>query len=356
MGIAAVACAASMFAADISSATKISGKLFDFDASKKLSLFTERNDSHDYANPNFTMSISDDKAGATVKITTNNYGGENEGTVLTTQTIWFKPVDALKITVGNYDVALNKEQIDWTESKTGLGGNGFLASVNANGFGLDIGLAAHDKTGFWFSKADGVDPVLKNIFVKAAYSADFGTIGGFFTYETVPAVAAAAAKTEYYLDTKDGVVKTKDTAAVEAKKAGNKMLFGAGYRNNFSGVDAFLNVVGSMGEKFEWVRPELYVSGKVDALGYQLFAAPLIYTESGKDAECELLAKVTYAMDGVTPYVYFKDANLLAKTFAATVKVGATGSVGLMGWNCWLEIAAAEKPAFSIPFELTVSF
>ena len=360
--VAAAAIATSVFAADIASATKINGKLFEYGKDKSISLFTENNDSHDWANPNFTMSISDDRAGATVKITSD---GGNKTPAITTQTIWFKPVDALKITAGSYDIALNKEQIDWTESKTGLGGNGFLASINVEGFGLDIGLDANGKN--WLSKADGADPAINKIFAKAAFSADFGTIGGFFTYETVAAVAAkapVAAKTAWKFDDNGVPVRDpdNDTTAVAgeaAKDASKNILFGAGYRNNFSGVDAFVNVVGNMTEKFDWIRPELYIGGSADALGYQLFAAPLIYTNADlkKDTKVELLAKVTYALDGgITPYAYFKSANLLAKTFESTVKVGATGSVGLMGWNCWVQLDVADKTAFSVPFELTVSF
>ena len=328
--LTAAAIATSVFAADISSATKISGKLFDYNAKKTVSLFSEKNDSHDYAQPNFTMSISDDRAGAKVVITSD---GADEIKGITTQTIWFKPVDALKLTVGTYDIALNKEQIDWTESKTGLGGNGFLASINVEGFGLDFGLSAHGNS--WFTKEDGKDPTLAQFFVKAAYSADFGTIGGFASFN-------------------DGVLydATSKTDSIKNIK------FGAGYRNNFNGVDAFLNVVGWMGDKFDWIRPELYVSGKADALGYQLFAAPLIYTNSdlNKDAECELVAKVTYAMDSITPYAYFKDGNLMAKDFTATIKLGATGSVGAMGWNTWVQIDVAKDTAFSVPFELTMNF
>ena len=357
--VAAAAIATSVFAADIASATKINGKLFEYGKDKSISLFTENNDSHDWANPNFTMSISDDRAGATVKITSD---GGNKTPSITTQTIWFKPVDALKITAGSYDIALNKEQIDWTESATGLGGNGFLASINVEGFGLDIGLDANGKN--WLSKADGADPALTPFFVKAAYAADFGNIGGFAKFTYTPGKAATAAvpsKIVYYLDPDTGVqTKTEDAvAAAPAVDASTEILFGAGYRNNFNGVDAFLNVVGDMNKKLDWIRPELFVSGKADALGYQLFAAPKIYTNSDlkKDAECELLAKVTYALDGgITPYAYFKDANLLAKDFAATVKVGATGSVGLMGWNCWVQLDVADKTGFSVPFELTVSF
>ena len=54
--------------------------------------------------------------------------------------------------------------------------------------------------------------------------------------------------------------------------------------------------------------------------------------------------------------LYFKDENLLNKTFTAQIKVGATGSVGLVGYNIWAQVDVADKVGFSVPFELTASF
>lgn len=341
---AAAVLATSVFAADVSAATKIKGPLFNYDGAKEtMSLFSEVNDSHDYANPNFTFSISDDKAGATLKITTD---GTNLNAAQTTQTIWFKPIDALKFTIGNYDIALNKEQIDWTESITGLGGNGYLVSVNVSGFGLDLGF--ENNNSFWMTKGKEGDPALKQFFVKAGYGADFGNIGAFVEMNRI------AKKWTYH----DAFV-TDGTTAFDQKDGSIKnMMFGAGYSNNFNGINMFVNVVGYMGKSFDWVRPEVYVAGKVNAFGFALFAAPIIFTNADlkKDAECEVVAKLTYALDGVTPYLYFKDNNLMAKTFTSTIKLGATGSCGLMGWNIWAQIDTAEKVNFSVPFELTVSF
>jgi hypothetical protein len=344
--IAAVAMATSVFAADISAGTKINGKLFSYDNAKKLSLFSEGNDSHDYANPNFVFGISGDKAGASLKITTD---GGTLNPKQTTQTIWFKPFDALKITAGNYDVALNKEQIDWTESVTGLGGEGILISFNTNGFGLDIGMNGNNNGGFWLEKEDkeGAKATMKNLFVKAGYGADFGNIGAYVSFNKT--YADWEYRANFMVDQKDDTVKSID--------------FGAGYQNNFNGVNMFVNVVGNMGKTFEWLRPEIFVSGSVDAFGYALFAAPLIWTNSDlkKDTECELTVKVSYTIDGVTPYVYFNDKNLMAKNFESTIKLGAQGSCGSMGWNTWFQIDTGkgdkkDKVDLSIPFELSISF
>ena len=356
--LAAAAVATSVFAADVSAATKIKGTLFSYDAAKTLALFTEVNDSHDYANPNITFSISDDKAGATIKLTTD---GKDEAVKQTTQTIWFKPVDALKITVGNYDVALNKEQIDWTESVTDLGGNGYLLSVNVEGFGLDFGLSQADgESAFWLSKADGADPKISSFFVKAGYSADFGNIGAYVEFNRN---ASGRRKYAFHDDlfgtnpdhggtwfaTKDGAIKD--------------IHFGAGYSNNFNGINMFVNVAGFMADKFEWIRPELYAAGSVEDFGYAAFVAPVIFTNSDYDIDpaCELTVKLTYKIDSITPYVYFNDKDLLADDFVSTIKIGATGSVGAMGYNVWAQIDTGagdtkDKVAFSVPVEFTVSF
>ena len=351
VGILVVAAiATSLFAADISAATNINGKLFSFNDGA-VNLFSQGNDSHDYANPNFVLSLNGDKAGATVKITTD---GGTLTTSQTTQTIWFKPFDALKISLGNYDLALNKEQIDWTESVTGLGGNGYVFSINASGVAFDFFLNEGNNNAWWMNKAKDGDPALAEFGFKFGYSADFGSIGAFvdfnrtrinWTYhDNLFGAPKGDGTYTSRIDDKDGTLKN--------------ILFGAGYRNNFNGVDAFLNVAGYMGDSFDWLRPEIYVSGAVDVFGYSLFVAPVIWTNSdlNKDFECELVAKFSYALDGVTPYAYFKDNNLLAKDFAATVKLGATVSVGAMGWNAWLQMDIADTTAISVPFELTVSF
>ena len=344
-GILAVAAmATSLFAADISAGTKIKGTLFQYKgAEESISVLGQGNDSHDYANPNFVMSIGDDKAGATVKITTDG----NTTPAMTTQTIWFKPIDALKITVGNYDVALNKETIDWTESFTGLGGNGYLVSVNVAGVSIDLGLNEGNGGAFWMTKGKEGDPSIANFFFKAGYSADFGNIGAYLAFNK-----------KQNPEAKWEITCGKYDLAEPMSSTIKQMDFGVGYKNTFDPVTMFVNVVGHMEKKFEWIRPEVFASGNIDAFGFSAFVAPIIYVDGdlNRDAECELVAKLTYAMDACTPYVYFKDANLMNKTFVSTIKVGATGNCGLMGWNIWAQIDTGDKVSLSIPVEFTVSF
>jgi hypothetical protein len=371
--LAAAAIATSVFAADVSAATKIGGKLFHYDADKTIGLLTENNDSHDYAQPNITFSVSDEKAGATVKLTTD--GGTKE-VKMTTQTIWFKPVDMLKITAGTFDIALNKETIDYTESVTGLGGNGFLATVDVSGFTLDVGFEANGKD--WLSKKDGADdPTINKFFIKGAYSADFGNIGAYVKFNGAEDKLTKAYKAIEDAEDDEALEKAmkglvdvlgKPYATLLQPKEGaiSSVEFGAGYKNTIDPITFFVNFVGFMDDKFEWVRPEVFVTGNMDAFGFSAFVAPAIMLDSDvKDALdffdispifLETVAKVTYQMDACSLYAYFKDVNLLAKDFAATIKLGANGSLGAMGWNIWAQIDAAEKVGFSVPFELTFSF
>ena len=367
MAVAAVAMAASLFAADVSAGTKIKGDIFGLDKDGNISVLKQTNDSHDYANPNFAFSVADEKAGASIKITTDGNTNamkgvkatfdadaktvkvEADGTVgplpyLTTQTIWFKPFDFLKVTVGTYDVALNKETIDWTESNTDLGTEGFLLSVDASGFTLDVGLNNGDDA-YWITKGKDSDLVLKNTFIKAGYNADFGSIGAYVAFNKT--TKWWGSHTNHYLGNLNG-------------KTGIDI--GAGYKGAFGGINTFVNVIAYMYDsEMQWIRPEVFVGGGFDAFGFSLFAAPSIYlgdkVKANKEAQCEVVAKLTYGLGGVTPYVYFKDDDVLAKTFASTVKLGATGSVGLMGWNTWVQMdISGSDVAVSVPFELTVSF
>ena len=370
--LAAAAIATSVFAADVSAAAKIDGTLFSYDNAKTFSLLKQVNGSHVYAQPNITFSVSDDKAGAKILITADADQGDKTNVFLGNQTIWFKPVDALKITVGNYDVALNKESIKWTESVYMAGDGpdraGYLLSVNVDAFSLDFGLQSFGAT--WLDKVDGVDdPAIGEFFFKAAYSADFGTIGAWAEFNRM-SVSGKTRRSYGQWESWDGTagklfnIKPKDGAIKD-------IAFAAAYRNNFNGIDLFVNFGGYMDDKFEWIRPEIFVSGNVDAFGYKAFVAPVIYLDSDvKDYldatdqqafSLQVLFQAQYKLDNVTVYARFDDLNLLAKKFVSEIKLGAQGSVGCMSYDAWLQIntgkgADQDKFDISLPFQLKVNF
>ena len=340
--VAAVAMATTMFAADFAAGTKILVNVFQKDGDN-IGVLSQFNDSHAYANPNFVFNASGDKAGATLKITSD---GGDAAPVLKEQAIWVKPFDMLKITVGAYDIALNKETIDWTESITALGGEGFLASLNIDAFSMDVGLNNGDSGtqypwGAWWLSNNGTDTTIAHTFAKFGYSADFGSIGAY--------VALNHDCGQRY--------NPQDTFYMAYKNKDN-LSFAAAYKGSFGPVNAFVNVVGGMfSNKFEWIRPEVFVNGSVDSFGYALFAAPGIYMAEGKNAECEVVTKLTYGINGVTPYFYFKDANVLAESFGCTIKLGVSGSVSPVNYDACVQLDVANSAVnVNVPVALSVNF
>ena len=355
---AASVMAAAIFAADVNAGTKIGGTVFSYNdgGDEAIELFKEANDSHSYANPNIVFSISDDRAGATIKLTTD---GGTLNVAQKEQTIWFKPFDFLKVTLGNYDIALNKETIDWTESFTGLGGEGYLVSVNAGAVSVDLGLNPGANK-YWFSNTKSGDDrktEIAQFFAKVGYSADFGSIGGYVSFNKAKPESWQAASQYYYIDKpmlKDGELTNMD--------------FGVGYKNTFNPITMFVNVIGHVEDKFEWIRPEVFVNGNIEAFGFNVFAAPVIFTnqELKKDFTLEILAKVTYRLDGITPFAYFKIPNAMEKhndknVFVSTIKAGVSGNLGLMSYETWVQIDTGvgndkDKVKISVPFWVSVNF
>ena len=368
--LAAAAIATSVFAADVSASTKIDGILFSYDNAKTFSLLKEGNGSHIYAQPNMTFSVSDDKAGATIMLTSDT-DSDSTDVRLYKQTIWFKPVDAVKITLGNIDVALNKESIKWTESAYNVGDGpdraGYALSIGVDAFSLDFGMQAWNDT--WLDKKDGVDdPVIGEFFAKAAYSADFGTIGAFIEFNRmVPDGNGWYTKCRRSYGSSEALWNLQPKADGAIKD----VVFAAGYRNNFDGLDVFVNVGGYMDDKFEWIRPEFFVGGNVDAFGYKAFVAPVIFLDGDykdyldaqdkKAFQLQLLFRVQYALDAATIYARFDDVDLMAKKFTSEIRVGAEGSLGCMSYDVWLQIntgkgAEQDKMDISLPFQLKVNF
>ena len=69
------------------------------------------------------------------------------------------------------------------------------------------------------------------------------------------------------------------------------------------------------------------------------------------------IVKATYALDnGMTPYLYFKDANFMADDFACTIKPGFTASFGAMSYEMAVQFDIANKVNISVPVNFSVSF
>ena len=73
--------------------------------------------------------------------------------------------------------------------------------------------------------------------------------------------------------------------------------------------------------------------------------------------DISLVARADYALDGVTPYLYFKSGNFMADTLGLQIKPGITGSVGTMGWElaCQIDVNG-DAITVDVPVIFTVNF
>ena len=102
MGIAAVAMAASMFAADVSGRVKMDTKVFATDTKTVISRPASMGWDEDNTFLKFAASTENSGAELWLQSKSDNFAVEAAPTASFTQySIWFKPVDALKITIGD---------------------------------------------------------------------------------------------------------------------------------------------------------------------------------------------------------------------------------------------------------------
>lgn len=337
VGIAAAAAmlASSVFAADVAAKVNLGGSLFNYSANTKKVQALAIDEGGQGWNPSFQMSISGDQAGASMKF----YDlGATDAVKNVNYNIWFKPFNVLTVNVGNWSTNLNQESITYSGTKSGIDSNGIALSLAVEGFSADVFFAPgwspanfgwnvwEDGSGTctsWFEKADGSNAVVADTYFKLQYAADFGTINGM----------------------------------LYAKSTFKDLTFGAGYKNTFSGVNAFVNVLGYYNnDKFQKVRVEAFASGSVDAFGWALWVPVDIPTVENSQVSVGAIAKLTYAIDGVTPYIQISDGNFNTSAFAMEVKVGCTGNLGAMSWDAAIDAYIQEKFKIDVPLTLSVSF
>ena len=338
----------SAFAADVSAKVNILGSAFNFNADgNKVGALAIAEGGQGW-NPSFQMSADGDVAGASMKFFD---AGATKAVSNVNYSIWFKPFDMLKVTVGNFSTNLNNETIDYSNTATGIDSNGIALSLNASGFFADVFFApgwsdanfGYDRTKnakYWFG-VNGDKVSIAETYVRVGYGADFGTISGYYNY-----VGEQASQ--------------KDV-----------MDFGIGYKNRFGSVEMFANaIVGMHDSKMGTIRGELFAKTNIDALGLAAFVVggyamdpvkelaiyKLANATKADSAFVGAIAKVTYSLGSVTPYLYLKGDNFLADAFQLVIKPGLTGNVGSMSWDLAVEFTAQEKIVIDVPVVLTVAW
>lgn len=382
----------SAFAADANAKVRLTGSLVGFDGNN-ISALTLDSHMQEKWNPILDLAVSTDNAGAQIKF--YNRSGtwdkptENYEINDAHWNIWFKVLDLVKIQMGHIDIALNKEQIDWCESKSGKDSNGYGAEANIAGVNVALYFFP-DWANSWISASGaGNSTRIGDVMLMGGYSMPFGTINGFFEYNGKNKVTkkVKTGEIKYALDEKTGTINATNPEKEVDWYDYNYMRFGLGYNSGslLDGISFFVNVLGgintagndvtaaSYSGKFSNLTPELFGNFSFGAFNGKLFVrAPMSFIEKNEHEDGTVtydkfgvhvftMLKVQYALDmGITPYVYFKAPDWTdIPGNGLIIRPGVTGKVGIMDWEVQVEmnIAKAETPfSIKVPVILTVNF
>jgi len=361
--IGAALLASSIFAVDFSAGVRLQGSLFGYTAAPEaeknadgswkswkepqLKLFEEHHENQFYQKP-ISFAISSDKAGGQLKLTDVT----GDAVKSDAWSIWFKPVDSLKITVGRWSTNLNQEHIGWCNSDSGVETDGYALSLGLDSFSWDLFLEANN--GMWISKnkdADGngkaADAVIGELYTKFQFGADFGTVNAFFN----------------------------------AANSFKDFRFGAGLNLAGLPVGLWFNVIGTYaGEDFQRIRVEADVSGNIDSIGYEVFiaggydmkAGTQNYNDTFKGVEgwhlggtyyraeaaafVGMYAKVSFPLGNFGGFVEIKDNDFLAKDFSMQIFPGFTANVGGCEIKTGIDFQAQKNIKINVPVEYAINF
>jgi hypothetical protein len=338
--IGAALLASSIFAVDFSAGVRLQGSLFGYDDAKTVTVLEEHHENQFYQKP-ISFAISSDKAGGQLKLTdvTDNQVKTDAWS------IWFKPVDALKITVGRWSTNLNQEHIGWCNTDSGVETDGYTLSLGLDSFSWD--LFFESKNGKWIEKKDGADATVGELYTKFQFGADFGTVNAFFN------------------------------AANNFKD----FRFGAGLNLAGLPVGLWFNVIGTYaGEDFQRIRVEADVSGAIDSIGYEVFiaggydmkaTAPSFndtftgvegwhvggsYGRADAAAFVGMYAKVSFPIGNLGGFVEIKDGDFLADNFSMQIYPGFTANVGGCEIKTGIDFQAQENIKINVPVEFAINF
>ena len=313
------AMAFSAFAADLTGGVRLAGELFSYNGtSEEVKGLMLKNENQFYHVP-LTLSISSDRAGGTFKMCDK----DSDTMISGDWAIWFKPMDMLQVNLGKIAKSMNTESITYTNRVLNYDSFGASLDVNVDAFSATLSVVPGKAT-YWMSKAKGAEVVLGELNLYAQYAADFGTI----------------------------------SAMLDFSENFDKISIAAGYKNTFGDITMFADaavVLKENANKFYVDADVVYAKDALNAQAYVLFDAP--FEGIAKDTiHVKTLAKVSYNLGSVTPYLQFSDDNILASSFACQIKPGVTGSVGIMNYEVAAQFDIAKKVNISVPVNFAVNF
>ena len=337
IGIMAVAAmATSMFAADVTAQVKLGTKLFD---DKKV-LTTPESTGWDDNNTFMKMSVAGDNVGAEIHLS-------KEDVSLYGLSLWFKPVDAVKVTVGNNTAGtITKGTFAWWAQSAKIENQmGIKVEVNVGSLGLEFLVADNkstdEKEAFLNFNKSGYD-MLSPFWVAGKYN--LGSAG------TIQAFVTKGAEINAY-----GVGGWKNTMNDCA------LAFGVAYdhmpwqQTGFYG-DVLVNFAkDGNGLKFDEVGGQIggqYCANGLAVRLVGLYAYGNKYGTTKFDAG--FVAKASYAIDAYTPYLQLLGNGIMDKSL--TAEIGVDFNVGSCAINAAVNIPMSFDKMGETKVTVPVSF
>ena len=350
-GIAALAMLTSVFAVDFTAGFQLKGEALNYNGDKKnINVFKLAHENTKDDKP-FIFSISTDKVGGTLKFYDNssvkfdtwndkNYDGKVDAgeTSYDAQSvmmanywnIWFKPLDMLKVDLGNHDTKLNCESITyWMGKVLGTSDWGIKATFSFDALSISAMLNAGNGA-YWASKPNKGDFTLGETALYASYGADFGTISALFV----------------------------------AKDTFKNIAIGAGYKNTFGSITMFADVA------FNYVKDGLntlavdadvkYAQDALSAEAYVKWDAKNIEDINKDTMAIMAQAKLGYNVAGGQLYVKFVNLDILNFMDGGNLnqlELGFDGNMGTASYEIGAKLETVNgKIKFSVPFWVRLGF
>lgn len=393
-GAVAVACAASMFAVDFAARNYMSGSIAGGD--KDSAYIWKLNASDQKDADALVLSVAGETAGAAMQFwykydgkspdaelansyrknswdteDTKVYGikdSANQVLRVRSVSVWFKPIDMLKITVGDLSTKLFGETLHYWKDPAGTAWNQYYNGYSGYGTveapGINIDVTPIDGLLVTAGIAPGTD---KN-FVSFVKDAD-------------ASVLAYGAGVKYDLN---GIAGIPLAVGIEFRSAGTKaekvLGIGASYGNRYGEgfygmVEGRLRMNEGNSEKLDGITINNHFRFAAGAFSAQLRAPVTIRTAGTKEDPSWLAysAEVAYGLNSFTPYFLFgndldnkyayKLSEDFGKSFALILKPGVRFNVGAASFDIAAKFDIAPKYdgdtnafAWSLPFELSLAF
>lgn len=387
--MAVAAMATSMFAADVAATVQMEGSLAGGDKDSTYIWKLNKKDQKDADAA--IISVSGDKAGAQFQLWYNyNAGKEADivieepkawetaeldgkmvsitgGLQIRNTNVWFKPIDMLKVTVGDVSSgAWFGNTLDYWKNPVGGKKDDF------NSWGAKYSSFATVEGCGVMAELTPIEGLVINGGITAGVGNSFVTIAHNSGNATVAAYGVGAKYTLGNLPLTAGVT-FRDSGKDEVKLLSVGVMYGGAYADGFhTSINARLRMNEGNAGKLDGITIDNYFRFGAGALAACL-RAPVTIRTANTDADPSYMvfsAKVSYGLGTFTPYLLFgsdldnNNAIVLTKfadTFQMQIQPGVTCNVG----SCALDVAAriniADKAAnnavsWSIPFTAKVSF